>query len=163
MIWLLKICVHTKAQVWFMKMECNMQACLVHSSLLQKTPYDRLLLKSFSWPWMISWTAAGSSRVLRSPKPSKSLSTTLRSTRRIILPERVFGRRLANCDEHQHNEKLLNKVRSWLPAFSSQHYKITWMKSGEAYLAIFSDTMPFSCLDKSASCTSMPFLSTTKA
>lgn len=127
MIWLLKICFHTKAQVWFMKMECNMQAFHVHSSLLQKTPYGHscfyLLLKSFSWPWMISWTAAGSSRVLRSPKPSKSLSTTLRSTRRIILPERVFGRRLANCDEHQHNEKLLHKV-----SHDCQHVQVSTTK-----------------------------------
>lgn len=59
-----------------------------------------IYLKSFLWPWIISWTAAGSSKVLRSPKPSRSHSTTLRRTLRMILPERVFGRRVTNCGTH---------------------------------------------------------------
>lgn len=41
--------------------------------------------------------------------------------------------------------------------------RITWMQSGEAYLAIFFDTMSFSCRDRSASWTSSPFFNTTKA
>ena len=45
------------------------------------------------WPWMTSCRAVGSSRVLRSPSSWTFLSTTFRSTRRIIFPERVLGKR----------------------------------------------------------------------
>jgi hypothetical protein len=41
---------------------------------------------------LMSSTTAGSASVVRSPSWSPSPATILRSTRRMILPERVFGR-----------------------------------------------------------------------
>lgn len=80
----------------------NVQTSLSFSSFDEKMHHHGCrLLRSSRWPWMISWTAEGSSSVLRSPNPSKSRSTTFRSTRRIILPERVFGRRWTNCENDQ--------------------------------------------------------------
>lgn len=94
----IKISFSLKAHVWLMGM-CKLSFTASFTfHRFQESYFDAsYLLKSFSWPSMISWTAAGSSSVLRSPKPSRSESTTLRSTRRMIFPERVLGNRLANC------------------------------------------------------------------
>lgn len=121
------------------------------------------LLHSSLCPWMISWTAVGSSRVLRSPKLSRFRSTILRSTRRIILPERVFGRRLTNCKNKRENKHTTSLLCYPKCLACTGGVTVTWTQSGLAYLAMRLDTMSLSCWETSSSWASTPCFSTTKA
>lgn len=114
---------------------------------------------------MISWTAAESSIVLTSPTPFKSRSATFCSTRRIILPERVFGRPSTNCenDPKEWRGDSVQVCLKCLVFIENQWGRITWIQSGQAYLAIFWDTVSLSCWGKSIPWRSTPCFSTTKA
>lgn len=117
------------------------------------------------WPLMISWTAAESSIVLTSPNPFQSRSATFCSTRRIILPERVFGRPWTNCenDPEEWRSDSVQVCLKCLVFIENQWGRITWIQSGQAYLAIFLDTALLSCWGKSIPWRSTPCFSTTKA
>lgn len=116
-------------------------------------------------PLMISWTAAESSIVLMSPNPFKSRSATFCSTRRIIFPERVFGSCLTTCENDPKKWWRSDSVQAclkFLVFIENQWGRLTWMQSGQAYLAIFLDTASLSCWCKSISWRSTPIFSTTK-